>query len=512
MRSLQDYIDIYSTIARNLNFQGDSVEVLTQMLANASYISEVENIAYVQEASLEKATLINSKIQHCMNDMYSVYRGSCPRVIIKFKPTKYFSFNVFDEIVSSNSFKVYYLGYYSGDSATTSSSVGMQTVSNVAGFIYSPVTIPPAINDTDTYTIVGLLAKETVNQTWSLDQSNTYYVNCLEEDLSSDLWVKVNDNYFDVTREFSDHILNGDIFDLTLPSFGSRLYVADIFKNSATLQRTETQTPANTKIEATYFKYSTLDSYNESELRKISIKGGELVSLDQDFLDRGYTELSTGITCLSEVGRDDVTTIHYKANRDRYVNSILRSNSDIGVVLEEMYPDKVKSGGTSYIFSTSGDNTSYIDIYYVPQVSNNLLTEAEIEEFRNTRQAYYITDTINVQRGAQYTAIFNIDLELYQNSNVDSEVKDILDSYGEKFNINLRENLEEIKSLISKISNVKKIIEIDIVYTGEDGQTIENFEDKIVPNEEGITEIDLRTSYFQINYVINSIIQSSSNN
>ena len=54
MRSLQDYIDIYSTIARNLNFQGDSVEVLTQMLANASYISEVENIAYAQESSLEK--------------------------------------------------------------------------------------------------------------------------------------------------------------------------------------------------------------------------------------------------------------------------------------------------------------------------------------------------------------------------------------------------------------------------------------------------------------------------
>ena len=512
MRSLQDYIDIYSTIARNLNYQGDSVEVLTQMLANASYISEIENIAYVQEASLEKATLINSKIQHCMNDMYSVYRGSCPRVIIKFRPTKYFSFNVFDEIVSSNSFKVYYLGYYSGDSATTSSSVGMQTVSNVAGFIYSPVTIPPAINETDTYTIVGLLAKEVVNQTWSLDQSNTYYVNCLEEDLSSDLWVKVNDNYFDVTREFSDHILNGDIFDLTLPSFGSRLYVADIFKDSAALQREETQTPANTKIEATYYKYSELDSYNESELRKISIKGGELVAFDEELTDRGYTEISTGISCISEVSRDDVTTIHYKANRDRYVNSILRSNSDIGVVLEEMYPDKVKSGGTSYIFNTSGDNTSYIDIYYVPQVSNNLLTEAEIEEFRTTRQAYYITNTINVQKGAQYTAIFNIDLELYQNSNVDSEVKDILDSYGEKFNTDLTENLEEIRSLISKISNVKKIIEIDIAYTGEDGQIIEDFEDKTKANEEGIIEIDLRTSYFQINYVINSIIQSNNSN
>ena len=210
MRSLQDYIDIYKNIAKNLNLQGDSVEVLAQMLANASYISEVENITYAQEASLEKATLMNSKIQHCMNDMYSVFRGSCPRVIIKFKPTRYFSFNVFDEIVSSNSFKVYYLGYY--DEGNTVTSTGMKTVSNISGFVYSPVTIPPAISDDDTYTIVGLIAKETVSKSWTLDQSNTYYVNCLDEDLSSDLWVKVNDSYFDVTREFSDHILNGNIF------------------------------------------------------------------------------------------------------------------------------------------------------------------------------------------------------------------------------------------------------------------------------------------------------------
>ena len=112
MRSLQDYINIYRGIANKLNLQGDSVEVLSQMLANASYISEVENITYAQEASLEKSTLVNSKIQHCVDNMYSVFRGSCPRVILNIKPTKYLSYNIYDEVVSSNSFKVYYLGYY----------------------------------------------------------------------------------------------------------------------------------------------------------------------------------------------------------------------------------------------------------------------------------------------------------------------------------------------------------------------------------------------------------------
>ena len=44
MKSLQDYIDIYRGIANKLNITGDSVEILSQMLANASFISEVENI------------------------------------------------------------------------------------------------------------------------------------------------------------------------------------------------------------------------------------------------------------------------------------------------------------------------------------------------------------------------------------------------------------------------------------------------------------------------------------
>ena len=72
MRSLQDYRDMYADIASRNNITGDSVELLVQLLANASYISEVENISYVQEASLEKSVLVNSKIQHCMDIMYSV--------------------------------------------------------------------------------------------------------------------------------------------------------------------------------------------------------------------------------------------------------------------------------------------------------------------------------------------------------------------------------------------------------------------------------------------------------
>lgn len=498
MRSLQDYIDIYKTVAKNLNLQGDSVEVLVQMLANATFISEVENISYVQEASLEKATLMNSKIQHCMNEMYSVYRGSCPRVIIKFKPTKYFSFSIFDEIISSNTFKVYYLGYYTENSSDSENEdqEGTKAVAGLEGFTYSPITIPPSIND-ETFTIIGLLSKEVVEQSWTLDQSNTYYVDCLEENLSNDMWVKINSEYFDVTREFSSHILNADVFDLTLPSFGSRLYVADIFRSE--FNRVEDQTPSNTKIDAMYFKLSELSEYNESELKRLSMKGAENVSFDSKFLaERGLVELSPGISYINETPRDSVNTVHYKANRDRYVNSILRSNSDVGVVLEEMYPEKIYPGGTSYDFLISSEN-SMINIYYVPYSRSNLLTDLEIQRFISERSSYYVTDLINVQKGLQYVAIFNIDIEIYQSTNIDNEVKEILDSYGNKFEINLQEKIEEIKSLISKISNVKKIIDIGIIYTSEDGSQLD---------QESVSMINPKNSYYQINYVINSIIQT----
>lgn len=351
MKSLQDYIEIYRGIAKNLNLQGDSVEMISQMLANATYISEVEHVAYSQEASLEKATLINSKIQHCMNEMYSVFRGTCPRVIIKFKSTKYFRLNIFDEISSSNNFKIYYLGYLSSNStgsSYTSDVPGAKAVSGESGFIYAPTVIPPT-GDAVEYTIIGLLAKEVVNKSWTLKESNTYYVDFTENDLSNDLYVKVNGDFFDTTRIFSDHITNGELFDLTLPSFGLRFYAPDIFRKS--FERTETPTPANTTIDATVYKYCTLDSFNQSELKQVKIKGANLTEFTPEFLSAGgYTSLSTGLIFLNEVPRDSVTTIHYKANRDRYVNSILRSNSDIGTVLEEMYPEKIRKSGTHYIF------------------------------------------------------------------------------------------------------------------------------------------------------------------
>ena len=233
-----------------------------------------------------------------------------------------------------------------------------------------------------------------------------------------------------------------------------------------------------------------------------------MVGFDQDFIDRGYNEIAPGVIIIPEVDREGIDTIHYKANRDRYVSSIVRSNSDVGVVLEETYPSKVMQGGTNYIFS-SGDSISSgsrVDLYYVPTDPLNLLTDLEISEFIDTKKAYYIVDDIYVIPGRQVTVFMNIDIELYKPYTIDSEISQILRTYEKKFGINLSESLDEIRTLFSKISNIKQVMRLDIMYLDSDGNEMRD-SDSILYSENGEIRPDI---YFKIEYNINSIIQSKS--
>lgn len=562
MRNLQDYINKYYTIAQNLGYTGDSIEVLVQLLANASYISEVENVAYLQESSLEKSSLINSKIQHCMDNMYSVFRGLCPRVVMKIRPTSYLTLKPFDLIQQSSSFSVYYLGYYkliqpssnngdsnrpavdsniidssiigssshrSGSDRSASTVVDYSKLSDLDSldsekypgeFIYSGVTLKPSV-DTESYIIICLISPKIHQVDKTVNTRNTYYVDCPIDNLSNDVLVKVNGEQAEVTRNFADHILKPTkyVFDLTLPSFGSRIYTANYF---STLDRTDRSDSVgievNTKISATYFEWSKLEDYNQSELRRLSYKGAELVGFNETWLTANmYSESSkgSGLCFVKEVGRDDLNTIHYKANRNRYVNSMVRSNNDIGTILEENFPQYVKSGGTSYVFNTLGNNSgSELKIYYIPKDESRLIPDtsddpgkgvSSIEDFIEKEQAYYIiTKNIKVLKGDRYTAEFNISLELYRNSTEDlnGSIGSILKStYERKFNTVFNDTtIEEVKSLISKFSNIKRINSLGITFLNSRGDIVK------------MSDIDPIISYFDISYNVSTLVSHTPSN
>ena len=562
MKSLQDYIDRYSDVANNLGYSGDSVDILIQLLAHASYISEVENISYVQEASLDKATLINSKIQHCVDNMYSVFRGTCPRVMMKIKPSKYITLNPYDLMVTSNNFNIYYLGYYkvtapgekeSATRSTTSitsitSAIGTSKIIDTTdvsidesgenqgtnagpsieglsidellkygytgSWEYSSATFYPAVDDSDIQILIGFLAPKRIGEKLTVDKiinsNNTYYIDCTANNLSDDMYVEIvqsngSRERLARTRVFAEHILEHKIFDLTLPSFGSRLFFANYYKDTIGRDsRSIVGMTENTNIHAQFYGYSELGDYNEPELKRVQYKGAELVKFSSEFLkENTVTETSDGLCYIEAIPRDGLNTIHYKASRDRYVSSIIRSNSDIGTVLEESFPDIIMSGGTSYLFTATGSEKRLgtVDIYYIPKNEGVLLSQGDIDRFKTEKRAYYvITSTISILPGTKYFANFNIDLDLYKHTSDDDWEKtigeDILVSgYEKKFNIDFNDStIREIEALINKLSNVKKISGLTISFTDASGRPV------------SMERKDLNQIYFEIKYSITTSI------
>jgi len=611
MRTVQDYIDRYNQVAKNIGLKGESVELLVQLLSNATYINEVENISYLKESSIEKAALINSKIQHCMDNMYSVFRGSCPRVFLKIRPTKYLTLNPYDTLIESQNFKVYYLGYYQiknilndeivrggtttmGSSSSSSQEISYENemrkkgysiiciddasqnmiVDNAAGTIYkyskpgkvsidqltldyrfsgdwnyNTATFYPTLLTDDENTeeedesvsgiqlIKCLIAPKRTGESLEIDNvdvdiSNTYYVDCISDNLSSDVFVKLGQvvesgnksallsdmKPANVTRIFSEHILTGNVFDLTLPSFGSRLYIANYYNsNKANRDSNFDPTATSTRVYAKFFGFSKLEQYNNNELRRLNLQGAEyldygnitdsLGTIHQNPFLRTECltpfEGTTGMCFVDGVDPDDLNTIHYKASRDRFVNSILRSNSDIGTVLEEIYPEKIMAGGTIYSFESNSNSTrpSVISIYYIPKGSQ-LLTDEEINTFKQNNLAYYVIDDININQGQAYIANFDIHVELFRNEAENYE--DLIGTnilkkyYQQKFGIKFDEStIKEIEAYIGKLENVKKIKRISITYKTPEGRSVD---EESILNTHGID------AYYSINYTITTSV------
>ena len=507
MKTLNDYISQYSNIARRLGYSGESINILVHMLANASYISEVEQISYTREASLDKALYMNSKIQHCMDHMYSVYRGHCPRVVISVNFLRPVAFMPYDEIVRSSNFSIYYIGEYIKEVDTDRV---LEVEMNNGGTVEKPLykwryregQLSLSNSDLGQHYIVGFIAPSKSTSEITTTYYQNYFIESKVGNVSNDVCVKLSETEEmpKVSRNFADHILKPreNVFDLTTTDYGSRIYFMDYFTDLDEKVEWPTQTDSgetedtsgnNVKVSVTFYTYSKLDSYNSSELSRILIKGGELIPFDLDsdsnflFGKLGFPE--KGIVYIRETPRDVLSTIHYKANRSRFLNTILRSNSDIGYILEETYPDKVKSGGTFYKFLNQGD-INLLNIYYIPQGSG--LSSEDIQSFRDERGAYYVAEKeyINITPGTKWTAKFDISLELFKNLNEDYHElvgeKLLEDPYEEKFGILFDDDLiEEIKTKISKLDNIKKITSFNVTYEDSLGNVIESLDEVEIP-------------------------------
>ena len=378
MKSLNDYLQQFRNIAINLGLYGDTVELLSQFLANASYINEVENITYSQEATLDRCVKLNSKIEHCVDRMYSVYRGNCPRIILKFYSQSYFNIQPFDRVYSGSNWNLYYLGYFDEE---------------IDDFSYTSKVISP-LGETQAYTIMCILSPGPKTRSWEI--TDQVYLENTDSNLSNDVYVTSTFGNQtiekQVTRDFSDYILseNDDnplIFDLTIPGYGSRLY-SDNFGEKGTV------------IRANYFTFCSVSDFNLKDLTKIYLNGTTPAefSSEEFLIPKGYVEIEKGIVIVPETPADDLKSLHYRANKHRFANSIIRSNSDVGFLLSEMYPNKVSLKGASYVFDAPEPSKEVIETttqqFVIPEGNQAIMSSVKTLLDKN-QNLYYICNNSN---------------------------------------------------------------------------------------------------------------------
>lgn len=492
MNSVTQKVEKLRSIASSLGLQGESVEAIIQMLGYALHTSEVEHVAYTQEASLERATEVNSKIQHCVNMMYSVYRGQNPRVIMTFSPQKRFTFNPGDLVAKASTFSAYYLGYWDEESSE---------------FIESGITLYPG-GERYFKTIICVISQYEVQDTWKISSDNLFYHTVQKSrdrqfaKLSSDYTLFISDTQegeytqLKTTRRFSEHERLNYFMDLTLPGFGVNIYYPRIYEDLVNRRSEYSDKWIKIKIHETL----NLDDINPGDLGGLMISGSIPVATPEDVIKSFETTdtrsiNSSGLIYIKESGYDSMESIHYLANKNRYSGSYLATNSDLSFLLSESFPNKIRQ--TDGVICRFDEGVNDIVLYYIPTNASLEITNSEKNRFIGEQGAYYVTKNIDIRRATRYNAKITLNLDLYAINNLSDEIDSLLQKYQYKFGVDLGnpENQTpdylEIKSLVSKIDEVKYISGMDITYTDINGVEI-NYEELSGATDKDFVSYDSR--------------------
>lgn len=208
MKTKQEIFNELQQIAKDLNIEGTSLDILLELLSNAVSMANISIGSTVREANPLTCIDVNSAIVHASSRISSVYRGENQKFIIEVTPILSFRVNKFDELLTVSGYTLYYNDDYiftSNRSATIEVSVGktilteellpsdniyLQTYQNIdyseTIALYSPdtkytlVDTPQNLSENTfipiTYVDYGLRfwAKDFINK------SNRYYVTGLE--------------------------------------------------------------------------------------------------------------------------------------------------------------------------------------------------------------------------------------------------------------------------------------------------------------------------------------------
>ena len=418
MKTQEQYKSELTRVASGLGITGDHVDVITSLLGYALYTSGIEKLNYTKELSLIGSTHINSKLQRALDRNYSVHRGECLEVEIPVLVRSDISYSVGDLIFQSPEFNLYAL-----ESITAKASP--QQIDQDGKFIESVRTLKLKVS------------KDKVTLKKSPDKTD-YYIDILDSNMENPIIVTKNHTAISVTRNFRDHVEGkAQLYNLTLPDFGCRLFRSDINNNLFN----GTSEP----LEITYYKY-----FDDIETLSSKLKFLKLPNVD---IVRGtYKNKEFGPKIIERIPRETAKDIEAHAMTAYFTNSMIRSNTDFSDIFSYLPGMGIKS--TVYKWEGSS-----LVIYILPDSETRTYSQTDLNNIKDqflekARLAYYIVPSLEVKLAQKIVVKADIEVYTYLHSQDVSQksITDILSNYSRRLNTDI--NIDQIRSEISKIQNV----------------------------------------------------------
>lgn len=345
-------------IALSNNLTGDLVELLIKLIAYSRYESEVSTYVSLLEALPSRAANENSKIEHAVNNMYSIFRGENSILELEVKVTGNITLNSLQLVFSNRFDRLYFKSLITP--------LGKE-VSGDYDLVYGNV-----------YKLRLIKSNSIESVLLSTDVDNAFLLESLVGNISETYILKNRLNNFNLktTKSFSDHIDSsiegGDLkhFDLTIPDYGVRFYSAD---------------PLGFSISDPYeLLYA---PFLEEDIRLDLLNKMTIEGVDIDF---------NSLKIIPFKEKEVLYNYLYNLNKNLLVQSKVRSNSDVLDSFRNLFTSKILDCSLeSYDIDDNKLTISYIPLSPELNPSPLELVDSDLSLYKNGLM-YYVTKNIDL--------------------------------------------------------------------------------------------------------------------
>lgn len=421
MKSIEEIENNLRIAAKSHDLVGDSLEILIKLLAFNQYEVQLATTNALLESNPATASNLNSIISHAGSNMYSVYRGSNPRVQMSITIESPLSLTYLEEVYSTQEFKLYYSRCFT-DSGVEIPGDYRFTVGKV-------------------YTMEFIVSSSRVIDYLSTSANSSISLESISEGISEDLSLKklgVNSSALKLTRDFGDHIDSSKyteseslIFVLTLPGSGVRFYHSNPLGFDASSEYILTYLP-----------------YYEGSITKDDL---DAFSLNLHTIDRD------SITIKERIPVESLESINYNARRTLVTQSRVRTNQDLIDALLSRVPYIRDANIHEFNKDTDELIINYIpiDSYKSDLFSDFQLSSSDVSRYIDSK-LYYITDNIVFKplMDATNSRKLSISLDFKLLSELDFE---LVVNYISKFEYKLGVTLS-IPELVGYVSSFNSVV------------------------------------------------------